>query len=273
MEREIQKTESNDMFDFRKSNTLLEEKIQKVETAGYKKLAFISISIATFLSIGLTLGNITVAKYKSSLEIDKMHEMAQIEQQKHVADIALQNQQKIKETNDLNNQKELEFTTNKIKSIDKATFNKFINYLDGHKNLYDERLNMIRKSLYDAQSSDRAHAIDPNTTSKELEVALINYKKDLEDVINKTVSIYSSVKDNHVKEDKVSLNDMKTFLKLYDQFSNGLVIHNKPIELKIKDILYVKNKANVEYNSSHDIFNVDEKMNQEAEKDIKKFKP
>lgn len=273
MEREYQKTDSNDMFDFRKSNTVVEEQLKKVEYAGYRKLAFMSIAVAAFLSVGLTLGNIAVTKYKSSLEIDKIHEMAQIQQQQNAADRALQAQQKAKDATNLDEQKQLDFTASKIKSIDKATFSRFIDYLDGHKNLYDERLKIIRKSLYDAQAADRRNAIDPNNTSKELEVALISYKKDLEDVINKTTAIYSSVKDNHVKEDKISLNDMKTFLKLYDQFSNGLVIHNKPIELKIKDILYLKNKANVEYNSNHDMFNVDEKTNQDAEKLIKKFKP
>jgi hypothetical protein len=148
-----------------------------------------------------------------------------------------------------------------------------MNYLDEHKNLYDERVKNIRKSLFEAQNVDRGHAIDPNTTSKDLEIYVVNYKKDLEDVMNKTSSIYSSVKDGRVKEDKLAPGDMRTFLKLYDQFSNGLVLHNKGIELKIKDILYIKNKANVDYNNSHDMFGADEKINQASENTIKKLKP
>lgn len=273
MERDYQKNSSNDMFDFRKSNEKIEEQVQKIEFSGYKKLAFMSLAVAALLSIGLTLGNIGVAKYKSSLEIDKLQELAQIKQQQQVVEKNLVAQEKAKENNNLEQQKQIDFFTNKIKSLDKAQFTKFIDYLDAHKTLYDERLKTIRKSLFDAQLINRSHAVDPNATSKSLEIALVNYKKDLEEVMIKTTSIYSSVKDNRVKEDKITINDMKTFLKLYDQFENGLVIHNKPIELKIKDILYIKNKANVEYNSSNDMFNLDEKNNIEAEKTIKKFRP
>lgn len=273
MEREYQKTDSNDMFDFRKSDETIDNQVKKFEYAGYKKLAFLSIAVATLLSIGLTLGNIGVAKYKSSLEVDKLQEISQLEQQKNIAEKSLEAQEKAKENTNLEQQKQIEFLANKIKSLDKVHFAKFIDYLDAHKNLYDERLKTIRQSLFEAQNADRRQSVDPNTTSKELEVALVNYKKDLEDVMVKTSSIYSSVKDNRIKEDKVTINDMKTFLKLYDQFENGLVIHNKPIELKIKDILYIKNKANVEYNNSHDMFNLDEKNNNEAEKNIKKIKP
>lgn len=272
MEREYQQ-KAEDIFDFRKTNESIDTQMKKVETAGYKKLAFMSIAFAAFLSVGLTIGNIGVTKYKSSLEVERLETISQLEQQKNNSQKALDNQQKMRDNVALEEQKMVDFVANKIKSIDKATFNKMIDYLEGHQNFYDERLKTIRKSLFEAQVANRAQAVDPNNTSKELEVAIINYKKDLEDVINKTTSIYSSVKDNHVKEDKVNINDMKTFLKLYDQFSNGLVIHNKPIELKIKDILYVKNKGNVDYNNAHDVFNVDEKMNQDAEKTIKKFKP
>lgn len=273
MEREYQKESGDTMFDFRKSNTLINEQMKKVEVTGYKKLAILSLAFASFLSIGLTAGNIAVSKYQAGLQIEKLQAVSQIQQQELVAKKALENQQKLKEGTNLEEQKNVDFVANKIKAIDKTNFAHFISYLEGHQSLYDERLKTIRQSLFDAQQIDRAHAIDPNTTSKELEVSLVNYKKDLEEVINKTNSIYSSVKDNHIKEDKVNLNDMKTFLKLYDQFANGLVIHNKPIELKIKDILYVKNKANVDYNTSHNMFNNDDKMNQEAEKTIKKLKP
>lgn len=273
MEREVQQRKAEDIFDFRKTNDSIDNQMKKVEFTGYKKLAFVSIAFAAFLSVGLTLGNIGVTKYKSSLEIEKLETISQLEQQRTNSQKALENQQKAKDNANLEEQKMVDFVANKIKAIDKPTFAKFIDYLEGHKSFYDDRLKTIRKSLFEAQTANRAQAIDPNNTSKELEVAIVNYKKDLEDVINKTTSIYSSVKDNHVKEDKVNINDMKTFLKLYDQFSNGLVIHNKPIELKIKDILYVKNKANVDYNTTHDVFSLDEKINQEAEKTIKKFKP
>lgn len=273
MEKEYQKSDSNDMFDFRKANEKIEQQAQKIEYTGYKKLAFLSIALAGFLSFGLTIGNIGVAKYKASLESDKLQEAAQIQQQQKLAEKSLIAEQKAKDTVNLEQQQQVEFLSNKIKSLDKAHFAKFIDYLDAHKNLYDDRLKTIRQSLFEAQNADRRQAVDPNNTSKELEVALINYKKDLEDVMIKTSSIYSSVVDNRVKQDKVTINDMKTFLKLYDQFENGLVIHNKPIELKIKEILYIKNKANVEYNSSHDMFNLDEKNNVEAEKNIKKIKP
>lgn len=266
-------TENNDtMFDFKKTNTVINDNMKKVEFSGYKKLVFVSLALAAFLSIGMTAGNMALSKYQTSLEIDKVQTLSQLQQQKINSEKLLENQQQLKEKNILLEQKQLDFLMTKIKGIDKTNFSQFITYLENHQNLYDERLKNIRKSLFEAQSADRERAVDPNTKSKELEIAIVNYKKDLEDAIQKTTSIYSSVKDNTIKEDKVNINDMKTFLKLYDQFSLGLVFHNKPIELKIKDILYIKNKANVDYNISHDMFSIDEKINQEVEKNIKKLK-
>lgn len=274
MEREYQKQEENEnMFDFRKSNTVINDQIKKLEVTGYKKLAIVSIAFAAFISIGLTAGNIVVNKYQSGLEIEKLEKISKLQREQTIAQNNLIAQEKIQQTTNLEEQKQIDFFSNKIKSIDKNNFTKFIDYLEIHKNLYDERLKTIRKSLFDAQNADRSNAADPNNISKELEVSIINYKKDLEDVINKTSLIYSSVKDSRVKEDKVTINDMRTFLKFYDQFSNGLAIHNKPIELKIKEILYIKNKANVEYNTSHDVFHLDEKLNLEAVNSIKKLKP
>lgn len=273
MEQEYQKENTDGMFDFRKPNTVINDQIKKVERAGYKKLLVASLAFAAFLSVGLTAGNIIVNKYNSGLEVQKLETTFKLQQQQESDRQSLLNQQQMKDTTNLEAQKQIDFVTSNIKSIDKPTFTKFINYLVGHKDFYDERVNIIRKSLFEAQVADRSHAIDPNTTAKDLEVSVVNYKQDLEEVINKTSAIYLSVQNNHVKQDNVNLNDMKTFLKLYDQFSNGLVIHNKPIELKIKDIFYLKNKANVDYNNSHDMFNNDEKMSQEAEKVIKKFKP
>ena len=261
MEKEYQKENTDNMFDFRKSNKLVNEDIKKVEKNNYKKIIVYSLvssfSFAAFLSMGLTAGNIFTAK----LNADNLQNISQ-----------LQKQEKVIEVNNIKQEKEIDFVFSKIKSIDKLNYTKFIDYLEAHQIFYDERLKIIRKSLFAAQIEDRAHAIDPNKVSKDLEVAIVDYKKDLEGVINKTTTIYSSVQENRVKENDININDMKKFLNLYDQYLNGLVIHNKFIELKIKDIFYINNKANVNYNNSHDMFNTDEKTNQEAEKNIKKFK-
>lgn len=273
MEREVSRENADNMFDFRKNVAHVDEQIKKVETTAYKKLAFVSIAFAVFLSAGITIGNVVHTKYKLSAEAEQAQTLLMIKQQQQDNQKSLDAQKLVQEQKNIDAQKEIDFLSNKIKSIDKATFSKFMNYLDEHKNFYDERVKNIRKSLFEAQSADRAHAIDPNSTSKDLEVSVVNYKKDLEEVMNKTASIYSSVKDGRVKEDKLSPADMKTFLKLYDQFTNGLVLHNKGIELKIKDILYIKNKANVDYNNSHDMFGADEKINQTSENTIKKLKP
>lgn len=265
MEKEYQKENTDNMFDFRKSNKLINEDIKKVEKNNYKKIIVYSVvssfAFAAFLSIGLTAGNIVTAKLNNQLNADKLQTISQ-----------LQKQEKVIEVNNINQEKQIDFAFSKIKSIDKLNYTKFIDYLEAHQIFYDERLKVIRKSLFEAQIADRAHAVDPNRISKDLEVAIIDYKKDLEDVIIKTATIYSSVQENRVKENDININDMKKFLNLYDQSLNGLVIHNKFIDLKIKEILYFKNKANVDYNNSHDMFNTDEKTNQEAEKTIKKLK-
>lgn len=272
MEKELLKTDTKDLFDFKKNNTI-EKKIEELYFPSRKRMAlitFIYISFGFSASLGFEFGNYVVDRlnYHSSKNQIEKKELVTTQEQKIKETIPQQDKEKAL----LEQQKQIDFSVNKIKSIDNANFNKFTHYLEAHKNLYDERLKVIRKSLFDAQSIDRRNAVDPNTTCKELEFAIINYKKGLDDIITNITSIYSSAKENSIKESKVNFNDLQAFLRFYRLYENGLIHHDRFIEFKIKNILYIKNQANVDYNSQNDIFNLDEKINQETETNIKKFK-
>ena len=261
-------------FDFRKvTHDKIEKEMTKIDFAPYKKLAFLSITLSVFLSAGLTVSNLAVSKYNFNLQIEKMHEESKLLLESQQQQLNIQNQKNTFDKQAVDSEKNIDFLAAKIKSIDKNNFDKFITYLEAHQNLYDERVKLIRQSLFAAQEEDRIHSIDPNSTSKDLETFVIKYKKDIEETITKSTTIYNSVKDSHYKEDHLPMVDLQKFMTLYGQFNNGLVLENVAIESKIKDILYVKNEKNVEYNQKHDLFNSDEKLNNNNIQSIKKMKP
>lgn len=254
-QQESQKT--NDTFGF------YTQQIKQIQEKPFKKLAFLGLAwgIGMGLSFGLVYGSFQ--SYNLSSKNDHALFMAQ--------------QQKIEQSN-LDAQKEnmnniLAKKTdlfNQIKSITPDQFSQFMVYIEKQQSLYDSRISMVREGLIEAQVKDRAHSLDGLTESQKLSDLLSLYKSNYDNEILKMQKIYKTPMSN-VKN--VDIKDMNTFIEFYANYQAGIPVRNMAIEKQLHSYIYAKNKANVDYNLSHQVVEQDKTLEKELINDIKVNKP
>lgn len=231
-------------FDFKKNVTQkVEQKIQKIDYSSYKKLAFLSLAVGVFVSVGVFFGNHVAPTIMSSTHI-----MEKIVPSKEVV---------------LNLNKQLS-------QLSSQDFENTISYYQKVMTMYDNKLDYVNKTLiaYNLQASGLDVEISQDSLKK-MSGAINDHKENISELITK----FNSLKNKIVSHDSLNYEDAQFVLNSVDKAKQHVLFQNSEVEMHFNKNLVSVHKDITKYLTKENVYDKIKELDNEIKQSFQSVSP